>query len=165
VTTIATGLARALSETAEGRVLLVDMTSEVAASHPFLNGKPTCALSEMLDQNKATSVHENLYVATVVERTEGPLPIVPKQFASLIPKLKASDYDYVVFDMPTVTPTSITPRLAALMDIVLLVVESETSQRNLVRRATEALVEAKANVRSVLNKHRTYIPQWLYQEQ
>jgi Mrp family chromosome partitioning ATPase len=165
VTTIATGLAKALSETAEGRVLLVDMTSESGTSHPFLNGKPSCALSEMLDQDKAASVHENLFVATVVERPEGPLPIVPKRFASLIPKLKASDYDYVVFDMPPVTQTSITPRLAALMDIVLLVVESERSQRNGVRRATEALTEAKANVRGVLNKHRTYIPKWLYQEQ
>lgn len=165
VTTIATGLARALSETAEGRVLFVDMTSESGASHPFLNGKSACGLSEMFDQSKTASVHENLYVATVAERPDGSLPIVPKRFASLIPKLKASDYDYVVFDMPPVTQTSITPRLAGLMDVVLLVVESERSQRHLVLRATEALMEAKANVRSVLNKHRTYVPQWLFEEQ
>lgn len=165
VTTIARGLARALSETAEGRVLLVDMTSEFGASHPFLNGKSACGLSEVFDQNRAASVHENLYVASAAERTDGSLPIVPKRFASLIPKLKASDYDYVVFDMPPVTQTSITPRLAGLMDVVLLVVESERSQRHLVLRATEALQEAKANVRSILNKHRAYVPQWLYQEQ
>ena len=45
------------------------------------------------------------------------------------PGLKASDYDYIIFDMPPGTQTSPTPRLARYMDLALLVLESEkTSQ-------------------------------------
>ena len=153
-TTIAGGLAKELSETAEGRVLLVDMNRQFGAAHPFLDGKPMCGLSEILEQDKRQTglVQENLYVATAAEQTTQMLPILPKRFASLVPRLKASDYDYVIFVMPPVTPVSITPRLAGLMDIVLLVIESEKSQRNSVRRASEVLLEAKANVRAVLYK-------------
>jgi len=164
VTTIATGLVKALSETAEGRVLLVDMTSESGATHPFLDGIPGCHLTDILEQEKPAAVHENLYVAKAGERKDGQFAIIPKRFASLIPKLKASDYDYVVFDMPPVNQNSITPRLAGLMDLVLLVLESEKTQRSLIQHSNSVLFEAKANVRGVLNKQRCYVPHWLCQE-
>ena len=52
-----------------------------------------------------------------------------------MPKLKASDYDYIIFDMPPVNQISITPRLAGFMDMVLLVIESEKTDREVVKRA------------------------------
>ena len=81
-----------------------------------------------------------------------------------MPKLKASDYDYIIFDMPPVSQTSMTPRLAGLMDMVLLVIESEKTHRDSVQRATALLNESRAQVSTVLNKVKTYVPARLHQE-
>ena len=75
-----------------------------------------------------------------------------------MPKLKASHYDYIIFDMPPVSQTSVTPRLAGFMDMVLLVIESEKTNQDVVKRANALLAESKANVRAVLNKTHTYVP-------
>jgi len=166
VTTIAAGLAATLSETGDGNVLLVDMNLEQGAAHPFHKGKPGCGLDDALENEKRDSalVQDNLYVVT--EGTNGDkLPrIMPKRFSHLMPKLKASDYDYIIFDMPPVSQISVTPRLAGFMDMVLLVVESERTDRDAVKRATAMLAESKANVSAILNKTRTYVPRRLHQE-
>jgi Mrp family chromosome partitioning ATPase len=163
VTTIATGLAASLSETGDGSVLLVDMNSGQAAAHPFFKGKSACGLADALEGEKRDTamVQANLYMA--VEGGNGDkLPrILPRRFNSLVPKLKASDYDYIIFDMPPVSQISITPRLAGFMDMVLLVIESEKTDRDAVKRATSMLTESKANVSAILNKNREYVPKRL----
>jgi len=89
---------------------------------------------------------------------------LPSRFATLVPKFKASHYDYIIFDMPPVSQTSVTPRLSGFMDMVLLVVESEKTNQDVVKRANALLAESKANVRAVLNKTRTYVPARLQPE-
>jgi succinoglycan biosynthesis transport protein ExoP len=81
-----------------------------------------------------------------------------------MPRLRASDYDYIIFDMPAVSQISVTGRLSRFMDMVLLVVESEKSDREVVKRATTLLSEAKINLAIVLNKRRSYVPRLLQQE-
>jgi Mrp family chromosome partitioning ATPase len=81
-----------------------------------------------------------------------------------VPKLRASDFDYIIFDMPPVSQTSITPRLAGFMDMVLLVLESEKTDRDVVQRATTLLGQSNANVGAVLNKTKNYVPSKLHQE-
>ncbi len=83
---------------------------------------------------------------------------LPKRFSQLVPKLKASDFDYIIFDMPPVSQISITPRLAGFMDMVLLVIESEKTHRDTVQRAAALLAQSKAHVGAVLNKTRNYVP-------
>jgi hypothetical protein len=61
--------------------------------------------------------------------------------------------------MPPVNATSITPRIAGLMDMVLFVVESEKTHRETARQATE-LLSVQANVTAVLNKTQRYVPEW-----
>jgi uncharacterized protein involved in exopolysaccharide biosynthesis/Mrp family chromosome partitioning ATPase len=166
VTTIATGLAASLSETGDGNVLLVDMTSGQGAAHPFFKGKPGHGLADALESGTRGNalVQENLYA--VAERSnEGQLPrVLPRRFNSLVPKLKASDYDYIIFDMPPVSQISVTPRLAGFMDMVLLVIESEKTDREVVKRATSMLAGSKANISAVLNKNRDYVPKRLSQD-
>jgi uncharacterized protein involved in exopolysaccharide biosynthesis/Mrp family chromosome partitioning ATPase len=165
-TTIATGLAASLSETGDGNVLLVDMTTGQGAAHPFFKGKPGVGLADALasDTRGNALVQEKLYV--VAERgNDGLLPrVLPRRFSSLVPKLKASDYDYIIFDMPPVSQISVTPRLAGFMDTVLLVIESEKTDRDVAKRAVAMLAESKANVCAVLNKNRRYVPERLQQE-
>jgi succinoglycan biosynthesis transport protein ExoP len=166
VTTTAAGLAATLSETGDGNVLLVDMNQEQGAALQFCQGRPVAKLEEALYQKDGAFVQDKLYVVTETEVANGSkLPrILPKRFTSLVPKLKASDYDYIIFDMPAITQTSVTPRLAGFMDMVLLVIESEKTDRQLVQQSCALLAESKVNVAAVLNKTRTYVPPRLRQE-
>lgn len=167
VTTIAAGLAATLSETGDGNVLLVDMNLQEGAAHPFQHGKPACALSQALESSSRDPalVHENLYVVTAEETNNQKLPrVLPRRFANLVPKMKASDFDYIIFDMPPITQTSVTPRLSGFMDLVLMVVESEKTGLETLTRAHGLLTESRASVAAVLNKLRRYVPKGLSQE-
>jgi uncharacterized protein involved in exopolysaccharide biosynthesis/Mrp family chromosome partitioning ATPase len=166
VTTLAAGLAASLSETGEGNVLLVDMNLERGAAHPFYRGKPACGIADALDSDKRqdAQVQENLYVVQGTGMDDRLPKMMPKRLAHLIPKLHASDYDYIIFDMPAVTQTSITPRLAGFMDMVFMVVEDEKTNRDWVKQASNLLHQSKANVGAVLNKRKRYTPRWLHQE-
>ena len=166
VSTIASGLASSLSETGDGRVLLVDMNLEHGAAQQFFRGKPSCKLDDALESEKRDNalVQENLYVVTEDTISDRLPRALPKRFASLVPKLKASDYDYIIFDMPPVSPTSVTSRLAGFMDTVMLVIESEKTDQQVVQQANALLAQSKANVTAVLNKTRQYIPARLHQD-
>jgi Mrp family chromosome partitioning ATPase len=166
VSTIACGLAASLSETGDGRVLLVDMNQEHGAAQQFFQGKPGCKLDDALihDKREGALVQENLYVVSEGNISDRLPRALPKRFASLVPKLKASDYDYIIFDMPPVSPTSITTRLAGFMDNVMLVIESEKTDQQVVQQANALLLQSKANVTAVLNKTRHYIPTRLHQD-
>jgi non-specific protein-tyrosine kinase len=72
--------------------------------------------------------------------------------------MRASDFDYIIFDMPPVSQISVTSRLARFMDMVLLVVESGKTDRDVATRAAAVLAETKTQVGVVLNKHRSYGP-------
>jgi uncharacterized protein involved in exopolysaccharide biosynthesis/Mrp family chromosome partitioning ATPase len=166
VSSIAAGLAASLSETGDGNVLLVNISGEQGAAQQFYKGKPGCSLDEALtaDKKQGALVKANLYTTT--EQMDGDmLPAnLPKKISTLMPKLKASEYDYIIFDMPPVNQTSVTARLAGLMDMVLLVIESEKTNQDVVKRVNQLLAESKAKVSTVLNKTRTYVPARLHQE-
>jgi polysaccharide biosynthesis transport protein len=166
VTSIAAGLAASLSETGDGNVLLVDMSAEQVASQQFYKGKPGCGLDDALasETRQSALVQTKLYVATESVEEENVPRALTNRVASLMPRLKASDYDYIIFDLPPVSQTSMTPRVARLMDMVLLVIESEKTNQDVVRRVSSLLAESQANVSAVLNKTRTYVPAWLHQE-
>ena len=164
VTTIAAGLASSLSETGDGNVLLVDMTQGQGSAQQFYQGKAVCGLEEILDARASAQIENNLYVVGQEPGGEKLSRILPGRFNKLVPKLKASNFDYIIFDMPPVSQISITPRLAGFMDMVLLVLESEKTDRDLVQRATALLAESKAHVGAVLNKTKTYVPPSLYQD-
>jgi uncharacterized protein involved in exopolysaccharide biosynthesis/Mrp family chromosome partitioning ATPase len=166
VTTIAAGLAASLSETGDGNVLLVDMNGHNAAAHHFFKGRLECGLDDAFDQGKRDTalVQDKLYVVSE-GANEDKLPrILPKRFTNLVPRMKASDYDYIIFDMPPISQISVTPRLARFMDFVVMVVESEKSDREVVKRGLSLLADASSNVGFVLNKRRAYVPKSLQQE-
>lgn len=167
VTTLASGLASELSKTGDGNVLLVDMNAGEGAAHSFYKGKAGCGLADVLEPDGRVNaqVHEKLYLASLDDQSKDKLAKVqPTRFTHLVPKLKASDYDYIIFDMPPVSPTSATPRLASHMDIVLLVLESEKTGQKAAARATALMRESRANVAAVLNKAPSHVPARLLQE-
>ena len=160
--TLAAGLAASLSETNDGKVLLVDINLGPEDVHPFFKGKPAYSLNAALKPNGAiASAADNLYLATVGSSNAGPAQLGLKKFFDMMPNLKASDFDYIIFDMPPLSQTSPTWGLAAFMDKLLLVVEAEKNNREVIKRGYRKLIAERDNVAVVVNKARSYIPEWL----
>ena len=64
--TLAAGLAASLSETNDGKVLLVDINLGPENVHPFFKGKPAYSLNTALKPDDTiASASQNLYLATV----------------------------------------------------------------------------------------------------
>jgi Mrp family chromosome partitioning ATPase len=126
-----------------------------------LRGRPAVALTNALDTDTIAPTAENLYLATVAPSHSGIAQLGLKKFFDLMPNLKASDFDYIVFDMPPLSQTSPTVGMTAFMDKVLLVVEAEKNNREIVKRGYAALATQRNNVSVVLNKTRSYLPKWL----
>ena len=78
-----------------------------------------------------------------------------------MPHLKASDFDYIIFDMPPLGQTSVTLPMARFMDKVLIVAEAEATDRDFVKRAYTELLSCGADVWVILNKVRSYGPRRL----
>src|SRR5205809_1583386 len=160
--TLAAGLAASLSEMNDGKVLLVDVNLGPQEVHPFFKGKPAYPLTAALKpRTEIASVSENLYLATVGSSNAGPAQLGLKKFFDMMPNLKASDFDYIIFDMPPLAQTSPTWGMAAFMDKLLLVVEAEKNNRELIKRSYRKLVTERDNVVVVVNKARSYVPKWL----
>lgn len=158
-TTLAAGLAATLSETGEGKVLLVDLRQPNGAAHPFFHGRHASEITDVLegDKREAAMVQENLYVATA-NGHDRKIGALAKQLSTLVPRFKASDYDFIIFDMPRVSTTSTSVRLGAMMDLVLLVVESERDPRRAVKQAHALLADTGVDTQIVVNKTRSYVP-------
>jgi len=160
--TLAAGLAAALSETNDGKVLLVDVSLGPDDVHPFFKGKPAYPLNAALrPSGPIDAAAENLYLATVGSSSAGPAQLGLKKFFDLMPNLKASDFDYIIFDMPPLHQTSPTWGMAAFMDKFLLVVEAEKNTRDAVKHGYRRLVTERENVSVVVNKARSYGPKSL----
>ncbi|HTG44433.1 MAG TPA: hypothetical protein VK633_07855, partial [Verrucomicrobiae bacterium] len=164
VTSMAAGLAGALSETGDGNVLLLNLNFDSQAVHPFYRGELSCGLTDALEVEKRGSgkVLNNLYVATAGNPADPEVQNLSKQLARVVPKLRVSDYDYIVFDLPPTTPTTPTARLSGLMDLVILVVEAGKDNHETVKQAGQLLARAKAPVSAVLNKVSNPVPRWLH---
>jgi len=164
--TLAAGLAASLSETNDGKVLLVDVNLGPEEVHPFFKGKPAYPLNKALKPSDSiASAADNLYLATVGSpNTGGPAQLGLKKFFDMMPNMKASDFDYIIFDMPPLDQTSPTWGMAAFMDQLLLVVEAEKNNREGIKRSYGKLIAERKNVAVVVNKTRSYVPKWLDSE-
>jgi len=165
VTTLASGLAAALSRTGNGSVLLVDMNAGEGVTHSFYKGKPGYGPSESIEtDSEVQSGIENLSLtkhAHSQSKHDRLAGMLPPGFNELKPKLKANAYDYVIFDMTAISPASVTPRFSGHMDLVLFVIESEKTKDHVARHASELMREARANVLAILNKYHNPVPSWL----
>jgi polysaccharide biosynthesis transport protein len=130
--------------------------------------KPKLVAVTGLSENAGTSTLAVGLAATLSDTGDGKVllvdkPVSPKRLYNMMSEFKASDLDYVIFDMPSIGDTSATLPMAGFMDKVLLVVEAEKSNPNAVKRAYSQLA-AKTNVSVVFNKSRSYGPKWLAQD-
>lgn len=65
-------------------------------------GTVATGISDALKQDTrdAARVQENLYMVNLADPRSGKVGVIPKTLAGLVPRMKASDYDYIIFDLP-----------------------------------------------------------------
>jgi uncharacterized protein involved in exopolysaccharide biosynthesis/Mrp family chromosome partitioning ATPase len=160
-TTVASGLAQCMSETGDGNVLLVDMTVSQGSARQFYKGGDICGFAGLLSARSTAQIQDKLFVVGEGPSDDKLSRPLPARFNQLVPLLKAGDFDYIIFDMPPVTQISVTARLAGFMDMALVVVEAERTDREGARRVTDLLTKAGAQVGVILNKTREYLPSWV----
>ncbi len=164
--TIAAGLAKSFSEIPGIKVLMVDLSSFRPEENPLFGLIPRHSLNGALHLARNSQFRENpqnLYYASANSRRDntGLTTFSPIHLNELMPHLQASDYDYIIFDMPPVDETSRTLTMAAMMDKVLLVLDAENTSRDGLMWGYSELVKGRADVSCVFNKTRTHVPGWL----
>lgn len=164
--TIAAGLAKAFSEINGAKVLLVDLNSAYPDDNPMFGNKPLHSLVGALQAARNTRFKEgsqNLYLASAAARKADPNSTAfgPMHLYELLPHFRASEFDYVIFDMPPMAQTSPTLAMAGLMDKVLLVVDGEDTSRDTLKWGYSELVKGRADVSCVFNKARSHAPRWI----
>lgn len=164
--TIAAGLAKAFSDINGAKVLLVDLNSAYPDDNPMFGNKPLHSLVGALQAARNTRFKEgsqNLYLASAAARKSdsNSTAFGPMHLYELLPHFRASEFDYVIFDMPPMAQTSPTLAMAGLMDKVLLVVDGEDTSRDTLKWGYSELVKGRADVSCVFNKARTHAPRWI----
>jgi polysaccharide biosynthesis transport protein len=167
--TIAAGLAKSFSEINGSKVLLVDLSSLHPEQNPFFGEMPLLSLNgalELTEKKDFKEAADKLFYASALARRDdtGLTSFTPIQLYELMPRLQASAYDYIVFDMPMVDETSRTLAMAGMMDKVLLVLDAENTSRDALKWGYSELVKGKADVSCIFNKTRTVGPGWLLGE-
>jgi polysaccharide biosynthesis transport protein len=162
---IATGLAASLSRDVQRHVLYIGLEKNKVAVTSFFKGRPgpeaTTGVDEMRSGDEV--LPPDLYtLARVGHGPEG--ASIVQTFCDMIPKLRMSEYDYIIFDLPPVSETSGALRLASQMERTLLIVESEETQKAKVDRVRDLLAESSSRMFAVLNKTKTYGPKFLQQD-
>jgi uncharacterized protein involved in exopolysaccharide biosynthesis/Mrp family chromosome partitioning ATPase len=164
--TIAAGLAKSFSEIRGVKVLLVDLSSFHPQESPLFGEMPRHSLTNALRLAQGADFRErpqNLYYANAPSRRDesGLSKFTPLQLHEMMPLLHASEYDYIIFDMPPVDQTSRTLTMAGLMDKVLLVLDAQNTSREALKWGYSELTKGRADVSCIFNKTRSHGPEWL----
>ncbi len=164
--TIAAGLAKSFAEIRGVKVLLVDLSSCHPQESPLFGEIPRHSLPNALRLARSPGFRErpqSLYYANAPARRDEPgaSRFTPFQLHEMMPMLQASEYDYIIFDMPPVDQTSRTLAMAGLMDKVLLVLDARNTSRESLKWGYSELTRGRADVSCVFNKTRSHGPAWL----
>jgi Mrp family chromosome partitioning ATPase len=166
VTTTASGLAFALSCTGEDKVLLMDADPGHGAPYRIFGGDAVAGAVDLTTDRhgNTTVVERSLYHVSPSGRMGSPMTSTPSQrFQDIVRHALKSGCRYVVLDLPPVSDTSATLRVAGLASGIVLVVEAEKDHRDAVLRARDLLTQAEGRLLgAVLNKTRSWVPRWLY---
>jgi uncharacterized protein involved in exopolysaccharide biosynthesis/Mrp family chromosome partitioning ATPase len=164
--TLAAGLARSFSEIKGVKVLLIDVNSNHQDENSTYGEVVKHSIHGALQIARNVSFrdsNQSLYFAASSPRNDRTelKSFSPLQLFELLPHLQASEYDYIFFDMPKLSPTSRTLAMAGLMDKVLLVLDAGNTNRDMLKWGYSELKKGRADVSCVFNKTRSNTTEWL----
>jgi Mrp family chromosome partitioning ATPase len=157
-TTVAAGLAFALSRNGDGRVLLIDANTDYASAHRLFSAEASPCMMDLLSDGRGNTavIQPNLFLLSARE-VDNKLPVLASsgKIEDLIRHVGTRQYSFVIYDMPQVTETSLTLRMSGSMNGVILVTEAEKTNRDTACHARDLLAQAQAQIMGVvLNKQR-----------
>jgi polysaccharide biosynthesis transport protein len=161
--TLAVAMAKSFAENGKFKVLVVDLNSSWSSKLP---DAPVESLHEALEVSRSATFRQHprsLYFASAPTRQsgKGSLSLASVLMHELLPQLVVCDFDYIVFDMPPVAPTSPTLAMAGFMDKVLLVLDAENTNRESLSWSYGELEKGRADVSCVFNKAKSVAPRWV----
>jgi len=162
--TIAAGLAKAFAETNNRKVLLVDfnpaMSGLVFPDHPAESLRLALEASR---EERFRRSSQNLYFAIAATRGDGKGGnfLAPATLHQMMPHIEASGFDYILFDMPPVGPTSPTLSMAGFMDKILLILDADNTNRDCLSWGFAELQRGRADVSCIFNKAKSHAPRWV----
>jgi succinoglycan biosynthesis transport protein ExoP len=167
--TVAAGLAKSFSDISGVKVLLVDLSSMHPEESPIFGEVHRHSLNgalQLAGNHKFRESKDRLYYASATARRDdsGLTTFSPMHLYELMPQLQASDFDYIIFDMPPIDQTSRTLTMAGLMDKVLLVLDADNTSRDALKWGYSELGKGKADVSCIFNKTRSHAPSWVIGE-
>ena len=161
--TIATGLAKSFAD-AGNKVLLVDLNPPLDDWDTASHSKTT--LKHALEISRSEQFRQTpgrLYFASASTRRFGSdsTALAPIHLREILPSLVSSEYDYVIFDLPPVDPTSPTSVMAGFLDKVLLVLDANNTTPDRLKWAYAELDKSRVDVSCILNKVKSHAPRWV----
>lgn len=164
--TVAAGLAKSFSDMSGVKVLLVDLSSINPEENPIFGEVHRHSLNgalQLAGNGKFKEAKDKLYYASATARRDdsGLTTFSPMHLYELMPQLRASNFDYIIFDMPPIDQTSRTLTMASLMDKVLLVLDADNTSRDALKWGYSELGKGKADVSCIFNKTRSHAPNWV----
>lgn len=160
--TIAAGLAKAFADNGGRKVLLVDLNGMSGGSQAR-QADSLIKAARFSRTDHFRLAPQNLYFASASTGRDSKESnaLGPSALYAMMPDLVASDFDYIVFDMPPMGPTSPTLTMAGFMDKVLLVLDGDNTTRENLSWGFTELERAKADVSCIFNKARSHAPRWV----
>ena len=151
------------------RVLLVDADLRNPTLHRMFQFEQKEGLTDLclgrtsLENGTKITILDNLWVITSGMPYPNPSAIFESEaFDALLDQMKIHA-DCILFDSPPLDSCSDSAALAAKVDGVVLVVQSEKTRREVARKAKDRLEKTGARILGVvLNKRRFHIPKWIY---
>ncbi len=162
--TIAAGIAKAFAEAPGMKVLFVDLNSHLPEGNPVFGKNRPLSLPGALESARDPGFREDGENLLYASAAAGPRGIVPLQVHEMMPYIRFSDFDYIVFDMPPLDQTSPTLSMAGLMDKVLLVLDADNTSRDTLQWGYSELTRGRADVSCVFNKAKAHAPKWVLGE-
>ena len=160
----------ALAENVSGRVCVVDANLRSPSLHAYFNAAPLPGFAEAMRDSAPIrnfihgTQHSHLWLMTSGEAAGAPNgSLNPEKLCARFAELRA-EFDHVLVDTPSMNTYSDAVALGRVTDGVVLVVESNSTRREVARAAKESLDAAKIPILGAVLNRRTYpIPKALYE--
>ena len=165
----AVSFATILARDCRVNVLLMDANMRCPRIHEIFDVEFRQGLSNILtkDEDKIPIIkkvgHGEFYLIPCGEKNSEPMNLFESIRFDKTLKFLRDKFDYVIIDTPPVNSYAESMVIAAKVDGVILVLESDKTRQPVAIRAKQEMEKAGANLLGViLNKRKHYIPEWIY---
>ena len=167
--TTAINFATTLAKDCQLKVLLVDVNMRTPALHEVFHIDQNKGLSNFLSNSGKIPGHiqkigpGSFYVLPCGSNHSGPVGLFESARFDRFLKTMRERFDYVILDAPPFSQFSDSRVICSKVDGVILVLKSGTTRRQVALRVKKELEDSGGKLLGVvMNKHRYYIPRWIY---